>query len=804
MDTQYTATALRRATWVALVATTAALVAATSTYVRITHIRVQLIQAPIDVSNGRIAVAVTDPLADRLAAPWALIARIRRASGESASFDVLVNGERACGQRLSPNRATRMDCAANWRRTSGPHEVTLVGPGAWTLEHLEVATHHGNTTGLLVSYVLPPRALGFIRPSPLWAVVVLAAVLAIGLLHPSSSRPSVIRVAARVVSALAVLVLVLVAAAPFVSSFHVVVSTWTVVEWIAVIAILKWWPAPSLWRVILTPAARLAAFLRQITVPQAAGVITLVVFLLAVILGTRAAGGADTYGYVSQADLWLRGDLVVPQGFAAEAPWPNADHAFAPLGYQPSPMDNRVIVPTYAPGLPMLLALAKLVGGQTAIYLVVPFFAAVLVLTTFGLGLRLGSDVAGLIGMCLVATSPVVVWHALLAMTDVPVAAAWAVAFYAALGPVGVRHAVWAGLAAGLAVLIRPNLVPLAAVLGLHYLIRLWAPPQRRHALVCGLAYGVAVVPGVAIVAAINWWLYGSPLTSGYGAAGELLTGAHMRENAQHYFTWMFESHSPAILIGIVALAVPVRWVWPKAPDRRVFIVIGAFVASLWAIYCAWLVFDSWLYLRFLLSAWPFIMIGVGAVAAACMALPIRGARPAAIGAVALLLLFQLRFGDRWDALNMGWDEDRNVAIARLVRQLTPPNSVIVSLHHSGTLRYYGGRMTIFYPQLDAASLDRAVNWLAERHVRAYGLFEEWEVADFRARFASQQCTSLVNDRPVGEYREPGHALLFDLTEPRNPSQDPVIARGAPHSWVAPRPASLDPPRLALREASVR
>ncbi len=36
------------------------------------------------------------------------------------------------------------------------------------------------------------------------------------------------------------------------------------------------------------------------------------------------AGGADQYAYVSQADLWLNGDLTVPIPLAATAPWPEA------------------------------------------------------------------------------------------------------------------------------------------------------------------------------------------------------------------------------------------------------------------------------------------------------------------------------------------------------------------------------------------------------------------------------------------------------------------------------------------------
>ena len=267
----------------------------------------------------------------------------------------------------------------------------------------------------------------------------------------------------------------------------------------------------------------------------------------------------------------------------------------------------------------MLFAVAKLVGGQTAMYLVVPFFAALLVLATFGLGRRLESDVAGLIGACLVATSPVVVGQALVAMTDVPVAAMWAVAFYAALGPLRVRNALGTGLAAALAVLIRPNLLPLAAILGLHYAMQIWIPSVRRRALGWCIAYGVAVLPGIVAVALVNRWLYGSPLTSGYGALGELFAWSRMAVNVRSYLTWMIQSQTPAALIGAAAIFVPLRSVWPEMRDRRVFVVMGAFVVTLWATYCAWDVFDSWMFLRFMISSWPFFMIGIGGVVVACM-----------------------------------------------------------------------------------------------------------------------------------------------------------------------------------------
>jgi len=411
---------LRQAIWTAAVATTFAVFVATSVYVDIAHVRVKLVERSIEASDGRVVVSLNDRMADDLIAPWALIARVRHASATPMLFRVTVGGEPACERSVSAGGSTRIDCAVTgpWRRASEAPEIGVVAAGPWTLEYLEIATHHGNTTGPLMSYVIPADGATFVRPSRLWGFLTFAAVAALLLLGPATADPVAVQVASRVVGALALSLIAIVLVAPLVSAYRVVIWTGTVVEWVVAIGVL---------RLVYSLSTR-------ITVPQVAGLLTIGMFVLTASMGTRALSGADSYGYVSQADLWLRGDLKIPQPFTVEAPWPNADRAFAPLGYQPSPQDNRVIVPTYAPGLPLLLALAKRVGGQTAMHFVVPFSTAVLVLATFGLDRRLGSDTAGLIGAYLLAASPVLVTYALVAMTDMPVAAAWAVAFYAALG----------------------------------------------------------------------------------------------------------------------------------------------------------------------------------------------------------------------------------------------------------------------------------------------------------------------------------------------------------------------------------
>ena len=202
--------------------------------------------------------------------------------------------------------------------------------------------------------------------------------------------------------------------------------------------------------------------------------------LAAIVIGTglvwntRVAAGADAYGYVSQADLWLRGDLHIDQSFGASVPWPLARWTFTPLGYRPEP-DGYRIVPQYSPGLPLLMAAFKAIAGQCAIFWVVPICGGVLVGATYAIGRRLGRPIVGVAAAWLVATSPTVLFMLMAPMSDVPAAAAWAVSVACALGQTPLA-AFSAGVAAAVAILIRPNLAPIA---GIIFLWLLWRSLRR-------------------------------------------------------------------------------------------------------------------------------------------------------------------------------------------------------------------------------------------------------------------------------------------------------------------------------------
>lgn len=540
-------------------------------------------------------------------------------------------------------------------------------------------------------------------------------------------------------------------------------------------------------------------------------VLSVSVGLVAVALGPRAAGGADEYGYVSQAELWLNGALKTDQSFLSGAPWPGAAWAFSPLGYRPDPLDGRLLVPVYSPGLPILLAAAKALAGQTAMFFVVPIFTSLLVCGTYLVGLRLASSSVAALGAWLTATSPVVLFMSMSTMTDVPVAAVWTWAIYFLLGST-LRSAAAAGLLAGFALLIRPNLAPLGLALGALYMFRLrdrtarTGPPARQPrwgprttALRSALAYAIAALPAIAAVALVNRYLYGDALRSGYsvgsGHLSDLFLVENLSTNLRLYLGWLVEAHTPFVLAGFLALFVPLRRFWPAASDRRVFAVIGAFVVSLWTIYCAWGVFDAWWFCRYLLPSWPFIMLGVAAVTMALASMAPRGLRPWLVAGVVAIGVFQIHFANAHNAFLIGRDQARYAAAAQVVRASTPRNSVVLAWNHSGSLRYYAGRMTINIENVDGG-LDEIVDWLAGHGVRAYAALEEFEVAEFERRFAGARRLGALS-QPIAIYENPGKVQIFDLSSSGGAAGAPTIVRGFGVHWRAPGPTP--PPRLVLR-----
>lgn len=524
--------------------------------------------------------------------------------------------------------------------------------------------------------------------------------------------------------------------------------------------------------------------------------LSLAVTVVGIAYATTVAGGSDSYGYVSQADLWLGGDLRIDQPWVEEAPWPSARSSFAPLAYR-ARTDDFTIVPTYAPGLAILMAGAKGLAGQEAMFWVVPLLGGVLVLSTYGVARRVAPPGAAVVAAWLIATCPVMIYMVVMPMSDVAAAALWMAACCVLLRP-GVPAAGVAGIAAAMAILVRPNLAFVAAILAVWPLWQAVRSIEGRGAAFSRcVVFGVGTSTGVFAVAAINQHLYGSPIVSGYGDVNPLFAWSHLWPNLVKYSTWLIESQTIAAAAGLVALVLPWRRLWPDVEHRRFLVISTGVVGSVWLSYCLYLEFDAWWYLRFMLPAIPFIAIGTATVAVGIWRAGGFTTRVVVALGLILVVLAQCRFAVDSGAFGFWRSERRYVSVGRLVRAQTAENSVVVSNQHSGSIRYYGGRTTLRFENLGRGSLDEAIAWLSSRGVSSYLVLEEWEIPLFRDRFAGQAALARL-ETPRTICRGPATVMLFDLVGPV--SRDPIEMIDRAEGLRSARPVPLD--TIVLQPAS--
>jgi hypothetical protein len=456
--------------------------------------------------------------------------------------------------------------------------------------------------------------------------------------------------------------------------------------------------------------------------------LALITFVVGVRYGTFAAGGSDAYGYVSQADLWLAGDLIVEQPFARDVPWREADRVFAPLGYRPS-VTGGAIVPTYPPGLPVLMALGKLGLGKCGPFLVTPILGALTVWLTFVLGALTWSARVGLAAAALMASSPAFLFALLFPMSDVPATAFLAVALVLALGQAPAR-AFWTGMAVSMGAFIRPNLVPLAAVLFAGLVAH--APSWRARGRIA-LQFAAGAAPLLLTVALVNAHLYGAPWKSGYGALGELYSWGFIGPNLMRYPRWLLETETPFVALLVLPLFT-LRSVGTR--QRFAHGLAAAFVAAVWLSYVCYLPFEAWWTLRFLVPAFPpMLILAVIGWRVALGWLPPTYRHLALGGIVLAVIAAQIHFVQRTSMLSLWHAESDYVSAGAYVRRQLPKNAAILSMLHSGSLRLYSDRLTLRYEWLPGKRLPRAVHILTKRGYRPYILLASVEEAPFRAHF---------------------------------------------------------------------
>ena len=525
-------------------------------------------------------------------------------------------------------------------------------------------------------------------------------------------------------------------------------SLWRLGSWALLLGLLGLWIDKAMGRRIASALSATSA-IRTLSV-LAAGLLLVV----GLVFGTKAAGGADVHGYVSQAYDWINGSLKTRAPLAETAPWPDAVATFAPLGYRNNP--DGFIVPTYSPGIPLLMATLILVFGPGAEYWLTPLCGGALVLATYALGRRVSGVPAAGAAALLVGSSPLVIYMTCWLLGDLPAATFWTAALWLALR--GGRLSVAAsGLCTAVAILIRPNLLPLAIV-PLFLSIRTVSLPSTKERLVRGALFVCASAPAMVFIAWLFDDLYGSPLRSGYGSTSDLFKVSNVAVNLWQYPAWILESHGPFVFLFPLSIAVAIT----RGLDLHARMALCAFVLMVFGCYVAYSPFDSWYFTRFLLPAFPamFILAADG-ISNLSVARRWVGALILFV-CVAVSAVFGIRETVNGGLTAMGAGEQKYATVGQHVRQHLPQNAVLYAMQHTGNIRHYSQRLVIRWDLLDRSWLDQSVAFMRAQGYEPYFLLEDWEVPRVRSRFSGQQ-TIQVLDRDAPSVRGAYETFVYPL-----------------------------------------
>ena len=440
---------------------------------------------------------------------------------------------------------------------------------------------------------------------------------------------------------------------------------------------------------------------------------------VAALYGTFAAAGADASGYVSEAKLFAEGRLVYPDPLASiVGGWQTG--LTSPLGWRPGALVG-LQSPTYPPGLPLLMAIPHWVGGAVAAGWVVAVSAAIAVWSTGMIARHLVGGVAAIVAALVLAVLPVFIFQSVQPMSDVPVTAAWMLCWFAILRSPepGARSPFLAGVACAIAVLIRPNLAPLA-------IVPLWFVSTRlRYAI----AFALPVAVSALVLMWAQWQWYGSPLRSGYGTVGELFALANIGPNTRFYGSVLIAT-APIILLAPIGA-------WLVRRDRRAW-ALTAFAALVVAAYLTYAYFDQWSYLRFLLPALAIGSIFVGAAVARMAAgLPVAARAPVTFAVALAIAAVGIANARVLDAFALKDQHRRIVKLGEHLNTAIPADAVIVSGEQSGSMRYYTSRPVVRWEAASVEDLTRALAALQAAGRPVWFVLDAWEEEPFRAKFAS-------------------------------------------------------------------
>jgi hypothetical protein len=450
---------------------------------------------------------------------------------------------------------------------------------------------------------------------------------------------------------------------------------------------------------------------------------TLAALVLGVVFGTYVAGGSDSSCYLNAARLLARGTVGLEEALVRDAPWPRPEQTFTPAGFTPSPVDPAFLVPICSPGLPLLMAAWR--GLHVSEFLIVPLLGALAVWLTYLLGRSIDRPTTGAAAAALLVCSPTFLYQVVQPMSDIPAMAWWLLVIICTIEREDGSRRPWlAGLAGSMALLTRPNLVPLAVVVTV-YLVVVRGRGQR---FADAAKFVAGLLPGVVILAWMQRAMYGSPLATGYGSVDTMMSAVHVLPNLRRYAGWLIGSHTPFLLLALAAPAFVRR-------PRQAWLALAIAVATL-ACYLPYRVFDDWWYTRFLLPAIPLLIVLASATLVALVGrLTTRRRGLVAAACVMMLMALWIQIARARHAFDLAELEQHYYRAGTAVAEHIAETAAIFTLKDSGSVQYHAGRPTLSWDTIAPDSLNQALAFVSARGYVPYLLLELDEEPVFRDRF---------------------------------------------------------------------
>jgi 4-amino-4-deoxy-L-arabinose transferase-like glycosyltransferase len=429
------------------------------------------------------------------------------------------------------------------------------------------------------------------------------------------------------------------------------------------------------------------------------------------------ASSTDPSGYIHSARMLMDGKLTYSVPLIEGVTGSDWDPYFQqPFGFRYIPATGRM-APTYSVGYPLhLIVAAWFVSLEWAPVLISVLAAAacavLLIILCRQVGLTFGWAVASVVWLW---ASPLFIYISSFAMSDV-VALAWSMAAIscALKARTSWKWALPAGIAVGAAVLVRVTdlllLFPIACAFGLSW--RRWA------------AFAAAGIPFGVFQAWYNFNVYGSVMTTGYGANSWAFSSSYVFSNSAAYAKWLPIMFGPGIAIGAVGLIL----FWRNN-------------GAIGAVFATWIVtyggFYQWYYFtadsswsqRFILPALPALIIpALLTIRDWTSALADKRIRAGVLAvALASTLAWQCYECSALHAVIMKRGEIIYYQAANWAKEHIPPNGIVLARQGTGALFYYTSLPVIQYKYAGRKPLQQVYTAAARTGRPIYAVIYESE-----------------------------------------------------------------------------